>query len=270
MKTLNLFDGDMLVYHVAFAKQWRDEEDELQVANWEGVEELLLHIINQTQVATGAEDYIIYLGGSGNFRDDLVDNYKAGRSEKPFHYKNIRAYMIGMLGAEVVEGMEVDDKLCIEQTKYLTSDTTRTVICSADKDLRQQEGYHYYWGNTISPERPLELLDAFGSIQIKEKAIQGGGIKLFFSQMITGDPVDKIPGIPRKGAVAALKALGDLETATECLEVVQEMYKDKWGDAWEKEFTIQGRLLWLLREPDAHFSLEYIKNFCEVLDASKS
>jgi len=77
--------------------------------------------INAILKEVGATEYKGYLTGKGNFRDELVDYYKANRkdADKPIHYDAIREYLIKHWSAEVVEGMEADDAISIEQMRII-------------------------------------------------------------------------------------------------------------------------------------------------------
>lgn len=263
-----LIDADMLVYHVAFASQ-TVTDGEVEPHSFDSCENMLLGLINKCVEATGSDTYILYLTGKGNFRHDVSDVYKSKRLKKPFHYKNLRAYMVGMLGAVVCDGEEADDVICRAQEQAILSGLpdVDTVICTADKDMLQEEGLHYYWGNSLSPERPMRRVGWFGNVS-NNKGLKGEGIKFFFGQMVTGDTTDDIVGLKGKGPAAAVKLLEDKTTALECLEAVKGLYEEHIGEGWLEYFEQQGKLLWMLKHYDEygqieHFSLKYIEKVCE-------
>lgn len=260
-----LIDGDILVYEVAFAGQYKEEgSDEVLLHSFDYVANILDEKIRQICDAVWAtEEPIIYLTGDTNFRNDIAVTkpYKGNRKkEKPFHYKNLRAYMKHRYNVVLVEGIEADDAMCIEQTKRIKQ--LDTVICSRDKDLRICEGMHFGWETGVSPQfgpkrvtylgeltfDMREKVDKNGSMVEYVHAVKGEGLKFFYAQLIMGDPTDNIPGLP-KGGVATVKAvLENCETEEELFRGVKQLYERRFGDAWEENMLEQGRLLWMLRE----------------------
>ena len=242
--TKGLVDADMLVYEAAFCGQDRETGD---VFSFDRCADMVDRRLLEIKDGAGVDELHLFLTGDGNFRFDIatVKPYKAKRPEKPWHYKNVRVYLEG-LGAEVVQGMEADDALAMAQT-----DTT--VICTRDKDLRQVPGWHYGWELGKQPEFTLQWVDEIGDIQLvgdKKKEIKGTGLKFFYSQMITGDTVDNIPGLPRGGAVLAYKTLANTTTEGEMFKAVRELYREKYEEDADERMLEQGQLLWMCRETD--------------------
>lgn len=63
------------------------------------------------------DSYQLYLTGGGNFRDNLatIQPYKGNRvAPRPYHFQTIRDFLVREWGAEVVEGVEADDKVSIK------------------------------------------------------------------------------------------------------------------------------------------------------------
>lgn len=229
-----LIDGDILAYEVGFGS----------VTGWEGndpppftvAEELLLNKIGNIVALSGATSYQIYLTGKDNFREKIATilPYKGNRQgERPFHYNNLRAYMVGVLDGIIIDGMEADDALAINHTED-------TIICSRDKDLRQVEGWLYSWETHNQP--------SFGPHYITEEE----GNRSFFLQCLTGDRIDNIQGLPKYGPVKALKTLGDARTYEEMFEAVREAYRGFYEDCEKADEALleTGRLLWMVRELD--------------------
>jgi 5'-3' exonuclease len=79
----------------------------------------------------------------------------------------------------------------------------------------------------------------------------GNGLRFFYSQLITGDTVDNIPGLPRGGPRLAFSTLDGLETEEEMFRAVEEAYKKKFPDDYRERILEQARLLWMVRELDA-------------------
>lgn len=206
----------------------------------------------------------LFLTGKDNFREKIAKKaiYKGNRDKlaKPWHYANIKAYLIGCYEAEVVDGMEADDMMCIIQSsgygeiRILGNEAivVPTIICTRDKDLRQCPGWHYGWELANQPSFGPKFVEDPGEISISEdgKKISGWGIKFFYSQLITGDKVDNIPGLPGKGPRFAYALLANTQTREEMEKAVVEAYRGFYGDVWKEEMLEQAQLLWMVRELD--------------------
>lgn len=167
---------------------------------------------------------------------DLLDT-------KPVHYHHIRNYLHLFWDGYVVIGEEADDYLGIEQCRYFNTDidgvngvAEETIICSIDKDLKMIPGWHY---NIKTGEK--EFVNA-------EEAM-----RFFWKQMLMGDTVDNIQGVPKFGKIKAGKLIDNSETLGECREKVIEEYKKYYKDEWTDKFLEMGNLLWIKREPNIIF-----------------
>jgi hypothetical protein len=176
----------------------------------------------------------IYLTGKGNFREQLVDDYKANRPPgKPVHYQAIRDYMISRLGAEVIEGQEADDAMSIDQMSC-QDNTLPSIICTIDKDLIGTPGFHYNWN-----------WDTICDVSSHEALI------FFYFQLMKGDAVDNIAGLYKQTGKKLTKdiifGLLDCEYEEDMWEYVRNIYG--------KEFPVDklittGRLLYMRRYDD--------------------
>ena len=272
-KLTALIDGDVPVYSCGFAVEHRiysvqkldpqsskdfdnkkeakayfDEigADEIVVTtDIEPVENAIQNIntlINSIMEETGATEYRLFLTGEGNFREELVDNYKANRDplHKPYWYKEIKDYMIKRLGAEIIDGQEADDAMSIIQYEdFCPFDPPSTVICTIDKDLDMVPGLHYKWNK----EKPEEKMFFVNPME---------GLHFFYKQILTGDTTDNIDGLYKLTKKKAMKKI---------LEPIDSM--DYEGDMWEyvvKIFNDEGvptetvitnaRLLWMRSTPN--------------------
>lgn len=219
---------------------WADEPSLLFLT----CDEQLLRQENKRRKREGQEA-LLYLH---NFRKHIAVSvpYKNTRSTKPYHYYNLRAYIHAKYSPILAIGCEADDLLAVYQDKEGLS----TIICTRDKDLRQVPGMHYSWecGNQAGwgPTR----VDELGELQLnaKKTKLWGTGLKFFFSQVITGDKVDTIPGLPKGGPVLAYKLLSACTTEEEMYEAVSQAYEEKAGEGWEIYLKEQIDLLWMVRE----------------------
>lgn len=267
-------DCDVILYEIGSCGQYKDEDGVLRVREFDFVsnlaDELIFNIgeavmsdsppvlyitsrpdfvdaINRRNKFTGEEPMIF----KPNFREAIAVTkpYKGTRkNEKPKHFMNLFLYLYENYEVRIANGIEADDLMSIDQMKDLSD----SVICSRDKDLRITEGNHYGWACGKQPEFEFQYVEQLGWLKINEakKKLEGVGMKFFYSQMITGDTVDNIPGIAGKGYKAAYTALSDATSVDDCKAIVMGMYKDKYPDNAREMFTEQAQLLWMLRRYD--------------------
>jgi DNA polymerase I len=220
--TLALIDGDILLYRIGFTTQEEPEKIALSRINT---------YLDEILYDSGASDYIVYLTGSENYRKTLYPEYKANRvQEKPKHFAALREYLLKYEQAEDQIGQEADDALGIKQ--MASNDTT--IICSIDKDLHQIPGRHY---NFVKKEHTIVTPEE--------------GIYFFYQQLLTGDRVDNIPGLPKVGPVKAKKILGEMSDEDTYKDVVIRAYMEhlnlEEGLAKER-INLIGKLLWIRKE----------------------
>ena len=184
---LVIIDSDSLCYSNSFAVEVKSEETgEPEVCeNGEKFLRSKLRKSIQTIVEeTGATDYKLFLTGKGNFREEDVDAvptlYKANRANmrRPLLLQEARQYLVDEFNAIVVEGMEADDVVCIEQQHCLDHDID-CCIAHIDKDINQQEGWHYRWEIFSKPS-------SMYFVTAEE------GLRNLYVQALVGDKVDNI------------------------------------------------------------------------------
>ena len=218
-----LIDGDILLYRIGFTTQEEKENIALIRMNTY-IDEMLYN--------SGCSDYTSYLTDSrGNFRNKLYTLYKANRvADKPKHYKALKDYLINFEKAEVAWGQEADDALGINQTED-------TIIASIDKDLLMVTGRHF---NFVKNEH----------LTISEEE----GRRRFYTQLLTGDSTDNIPGLPKVGPVKAKAYLKDCDDEESYKEVILKTYKERLPElddaAIRERIGLTGKLLWIRREPE--------------------
>lgn len=171
----------------------------------------------------------IFLTGRGNFRESIAGNkeYKGNRdpAHRPKHYKALKDYLINYYKASVVTGMEADDAIGIGA---YSRPVDRYVIISNDKDLDQLSGFHYDWTK-----------DHIYYVNDEE------AIKMFYKQLLSGDPTDNIEGIAGFGTAKAAEVIDPLPTPKECAHEVKRIYEKKFGDMWEEKLNATGDLVWI-------------------------
>lgn len=163
------------------------------------------HITETTQ----CDDVRIFISGKGNFRYDraTIMPYKGNRSDedKPVYYNDVREHLIKHYDAEPVDGWEADDEI-VYQYELGTDDSD--VIVTVDKDLHQCSGKFYDWVKQEFIWVPVPQAD-----------------RNFFKQVLTGDRVDNIPGIPGIGDKKAETILGPDNNFERMQTAVEEAYK---------------------------------------------
>lgn len=248
-----LIDADVLTYEVGFGAEtgWKGMTGEEVPPPFDYVASMLdarISDICYNVEATAPPQ--LFLTGDGNFRFEIAKTtpYKANRGPKPWHYKNIRAYISGVLGGVVSSGKEADDDMSL----LLHADPDKYIVCTRDKDLRQVPGWHYGWELGNQPSfGPFRVTDP-GEISLSDdrKKLSGWGIKFFYSQCLMGDRVDSIPGIPKCGPSRAFDLLNGITLPSDMFKAVREAYRGFYGSSedGDRQFLEMGRLLWMTRE----------------------
>ena len=238
-----LVDADQMVYACGFATEGEPLSHATHL-----VDKQIESIIKKLPTT----DVDVYIGGPDNFRVDVDDEYKAHRpSRKPSHYEGLRFHLRDRWDAEVVMGMEADDRVSIELYQDLEkaefSQSRTSVICvSPDKDLNNTPGWHYnpqkeryYW---VTPRQARRHL-AF--------------------QMLAGDSVDNIKGLtglpkalcdlkgwhPKCGKVTAKKIMQEFKSGNDAVALVHALYHLSLPNPRlaEEEYNRNLKLLWMCR-----------------------
>lgn len=262
-KTL-LIDGDILVYRPCTIFTEDSDADRSQI-----VRKIQNNI--QTMLSdAGCDDYIFYLTTRFNYRNHLVDDYKADRDDKdrPVNLAWAKRWAVDNLNAVFHQYLEADDLLGIEMTR--NPDTS--VLWSIDKDLRQIPGKHL-----DDSTRKVIDIDYVGKLEKRGKAIYFTGMAGLFFQMLTGDRTDWIVGcgvrvktafksgarkgqyqLRRKGigkvaayqiiTKAALSADTPEKQGHAMLWAVHNEYKKLHGKDWKIHLETQANLLFMVRE----------------------
>ena len=178
-------------------------------------------------------DVMCYLSGGTNFRYKVAKTrpYKGNRdaAHRPTHEQAIRDYISSKWETIVTDGIEADDALGIAQ-RALGGDS---VIVSIDKDLDMIPGRHYNFVQQVDYEIDEDL-----------------AWHKFCLQVLTGDTVDNIPGLPGIGPKKAEKILDGLPSC-DWMDEVARQYASKSGKRdWFKYMMEQATLLWIQQQPN--------------------
>lgn len=150
--------------------------------------------------------YRVFLSSNTNFRDNIatIKPYKGNRENvaKPFYYDLIKNHLINEYFATSEEGLEADDLLGLHSHP-------ERIIISQDKDLRMIPGYHF--DNSKRNKYYVEEEDAD---------------LFFFTQLLSGDSTDNIPGLYGFGISKAIKLLNEnLYKDRSPYQIVYDTYK---------------------------------------------
>ena len=272
-KTL-LIDGDIIIYQPCCIFTDDDDQSRRQIAR---------HInnkIDKMMEDAGCDTYMFFVTTKFNFRDQLVDDYKANRvdAERPVNLAWAKRWAVNSLNAHFHKGLEADDLLGIHMKKD-------RVIWSLDKDLKQIAGEHLDYHDDKGKEPYINTVTKEGHLFLKKwvtdagnarKKIQfSGDIGLYF-QMLIGDTTDNILGCaerkatapksgPNKGILGDVKrhGVGEMaayklvvnaimykgsKTASEAvLDMVKAQYSKIWGNDWQVHLETQANLLFMVR-----------------------
>jgi DNA polymerase-1 len=231
-----IIDGDEIAYKAAAITRtkvdWGDGEGEEQIADLDAAFRAVDSFVEEARAAFGATNDVTFIAFSGhhNFRKGLYPAYKTHRkSPKPAGYEEVLEYLGRNYHGIDLPFCEGDDVLGVVAME------DKLAICSSDKDMLTIPGvpiYSFYKAAAgqdpmIPPQSEFEA-DYF-----------------WLTQVLTGDPSDGYPGIPKVGAVKAKKILLGCDTLEEMLRAVLEAYEDR--GLTEKGALVQMRLARILR-----------------------
>lgn len=226
--------------------------------------------------ATGlAKDYLICLGGEGNFRYDIANilPYKGERKDKPLIFQELKDKVLEQYKSkvELAQGVEADDLCAIygakNQAIFKKTGKYKYLLAYIDKDIKQVWGPTLFWNKK---EEGVKFITPFDAAYH------------FCFQLLVGDKgTDNIPGLPnitpelrekygiRKGnGCGERTAEGVLKNCTEVKELFErviECYKahycepkykftchrgQEWCYTWKDYLSENARLLYMLRTPN--------------------
>lgn len=259
-----LIDGDLVLYRCAAsceptrAKEFLEPE-EVAIRRADDLMERILY-------TTGADDFELYMGGEGNHRYAIYPAYKGNRTApKPTWFNSVREHLATRWDGKIVNGMETDDKLGIQQTRY----DGNSLIASLDKDLLQISGNHFNWvSESTCYVSPLQ------------------GLHAFYKQVITGDATDNIPSFDgkfrNKTPIFVQKLIDPLYEMTDekaMYEYALSVYAGS-GQYYDAESVVadvdrNAQLLYILREEEIYWSkpdgvqLDCIASLLECYEAEQ-
>jgi len=186
---------------------------------------------------TEADAYICYLTPSRTFRHDVAvtREYKGNRTgkDRPRHLNAVRQHVTDVYDGIMGNYIEADDSMSIAQAHFRDVEDVCTVICSSDKDLLMNEGYHY------------NLTTRANRFITKEE-----GYIIYARQILTGDlQVDCIQGIHGIGKVKAAKLIPDDVEEITIFQILEDQYEKAYGDDWEVRLEEVHQLIYMRTTP---------------------
>lgn len=208
--------------------------------------------------ASQAGNVNLLLTGSGSHKGyryavARAKPYQSGRSNsrRPRNWEGLRQLLEGGdLGPATIDlDREADDRFA----QYGHADPENTVIGTQDKDMRMVPGWHIDWVDNRMRWVPPGTYDSV----MNDKQY---GTKWFWLQMLHGDTVDGIPGLPRMviggklkqvGEVTAGKVLDGTKSSNDAAREVYNAYHSYYKDRALVEMFEQAVLLWMRACPMA-------------------
>jgi len=224
-----LVDGDILLYRFAYAHmdvyEW-DEDTESVVLDEDQAIIELDGFIRSLKRKLKSKKLRVCISNDTCFRYALLPTYKENRAdkEKPPLYGILREHMVDIWKAVTVPDIEADDYMGI----FATRRPGKTVIASIDKDLKTIPGWHYNWNKD---EKPVFVSQEAADVW-------------FYTQALTGDPVDGFKGCPGIGPKKAAAILEGLTAPADLWKAVVETYESK--GLSEEDALVQARMARIL------------------------
>jgi 5'-3' exonuclease len=141
-------------------------------------------------------------------------------------------------GSVESDNCEADDLVRVWALECDAAGINRAVV-SVDKDLHCIPGTHY----NPRTKKIYQIDEEYGE-------------RFYWQQVLQGDSVDFIPGLPRVGPVKAKKLLADAITHKEMRDVVCRAYNDVYGDEGYSYMIANGRLIHIWRKLNDHFKIK--------------
>lgn len=224
---------------IPFEKEKYSFEDKQEEIDFNIACKITDALISDIQAKVWADESILYISGSNNFRNALAlpTQYKGNRKDtiKPLLLSRIRKYVIKKYNAVVVDDHEVDDEVIIAGYEYQSKGYDVTIITN-DKDSNAYSGLKLF--DFTKEDAHEVLIPSFGSLYLDDKKkVRGNGFLWFCFQWINGDITDcfkpsELAGV-KFGDMSAYKLLVDCCHESEALQVVIQQYKE-W---YPKKFT---------------------------------
>jgi hypothetical protein len=182
---------------------------------------------------------------------------KRDSGRRPKNWQFLRELIERDQRALVTETLEADDLFAVHSARL---GDEHVAILTEDKDMRMVPGWHLHWDD----HRLVRVQPDTWAFEANGKLF---GRKWFWTQMLQGDGIDNIPGLPyftdgsilksgaNKGQIKQIKCgeetapklLADCANEQDALRTVADLYRSCYGDAWLVQMLEQACLLWMRR-----------------------
>ena len=204
-----IIDADSICYEIACVSN-------NYKSNARSLESKLNNIITDTEAQQG----IVYIKGTNNFRHQCTTDYKANRKDNLTDEQRVslaRLYEDAKEFCFSSDDGEADDYCAIMAKEYRDSGRS-FVISHIDKDLNGLEGVHHNFRKNTYYSTSKEA-----------------SYRFMMKQFLTGDAADNIKGLWRIGPVSADKLLNDVPVE-KLWDTVITIWKEKQGNEWRNNF----------------------------------
>lgn len=222
---------------VAHAVAWRHRVSLDHKKAWEDFK----HRLREINEAVWADDQLIAVKGENNYRDTLYPEYKGTRKGDPgsaIIVKQLRERAVRSGIVVPSYGREADDLLRIWSIEAKNAGH-EIVIAANDKDLFCIPGKHY----NIRTDKLTTINE-----QDAERH--------YWQQILKGDPVDNIPGLPGVGPKKAASLLSDCFTTAEYKARVKELYKQYYKEDWKNYLLSNGKMIHIQQNVNDYFEFK--------------
>jgi 5'-3' exonuclease len=225
-------DGDPLVYMAAWGRTLPDAKE------W------IKQLIIQNAEYTFCDDYMIAVGSTENFRNEIYPLYKKSksransRSTLPDWINELKDFLANQPNVYVCRGHEADDQVRIWAGEAKSAGDP-FIVSTIDKDLDCIAGMHF----NLKTKETYEVTEDYANF-------------FYWKQLLMGDSVDNIPGLPGIGRVKAEKLLAGLTNHEDRKAQVIDQYIEYYGTEWENEYLANGKMIHMWRFMNDHFNLD--------------
>jgi DNA polymerase-1 len=246
MKRILLIDADVLVHKVSRAAEHKVRWPN-GVWTWFADEAETLIILDNYMTALyknlDTDVCVMCLSSDTNFRKEVFADYKAHRnnsdSYEPMMKQFLRQHFQDNYESFLIDDLEADDVLGILMTTDGYKSNYEKVLCTIDKDLDTIPGVHWNLDKKVVYDVTMAEAD-----------------RKFYQQMLTGDRVDNIPGLPGYGEKTADKVL-DKHPPVKWYDEIVKIYIAK---GYDEDYAItMARLVRILRAEDWDFETKTLR-----------
>ena len=217
------------------------------------------------QALPWVSDIKVYVGGTGNYRKDMYDEYKANRPAKPLLFPYCYNYVIGRFSNKVTicDGFEAEDH-CLADALA----DPNGVVAYVDKDLENQSTFYINYNNIeqgvfwISPEQAF--FNLCKQLMIGDRSTDNiRGIDFVSPQLKEKFKVST----KSIGAGTAEKLLADVaHSIPEMKKRLAEVYKLSYHGEWKKFLDFTGKLIFITKRRYELFEVEKFLEGVELDD----